>query len=173
MRRRDAGFTLIELGLILLIMSVVLTLIIPRMMDTSHRQLESQARRLAVIFRNLHDEAILNGRVYRLVYDLNRHRYWVESADQSSDFTGFTRESGVLSGGVSLPEPVGFTDVVLPLTAGQLLEGLGATDFYPDGSIELTVVHLDNGEDVYTLWVEPLSGQVHLAAGYQNLEVPR
>jgi type II secretory pathway pseudopilin PulG len=167
---RSAGFTLIEVGLVLLIMSVVFALTVPRFLSSSRRELEAQARRLAVTVRHLRHEAILSGRTYRLWYDLDGHRYWVESAGANSDFTAFVRESGVLARGVDLPQPVGFTDVVLPLTFGKLFEGIAYTDFFPDGSVELTVIHLDNGEDVYTLRVEPVTGRVYVTAGYQDCD---
>lgn len=165
-----AGFTLIELGLVLLIMSVVFAITVPRFFDSTRRQLEAEARHLAVTFRHLRNEAILNNRTYRLMYDLDQHRYWVESADQTDDGANFVRETGVLARGVALKEPIGFTDIVLPLTFGKLFEGVAYTDFYPDGSAELTVVHLDNGEEVYTLRVEPLTGRVYLTAGYQDFD---
>ena len=49
----ESGFTLIELGLVLLIIGVVLALTIPRLRDRSHAELLSQARRMAVTFRFL------------------------------------------------------------------------------------------------------------------------
>jgi hypothetical protein len=41
------------------------------------------------------------------------------------------------------------------------------TTFYPDGFVDVTVVHIDNGQDVYTLFVSnPLTGQVNLLPNY-------
>jgi hypothetical protein len=79
-------------------------------------------------------------------------------------------DSGPLGRGVTLPEPVGFLDVVLPLTAGKLQDGVAFTDFYPDGYVDLTVIHLDNGFEAYTLRVEPLTGHVYVTAGYQDFD---
>ncbi len=165
------GFTLIEMGLVLLIMSVVFALTVPRLFNTSRRELEAQARRLAVVIRHLRNEAILNGKTYRLMYDLDAHRYWVESADQADDFANFVRETGILAHGVALPEPISLTEVVAPYTAGKVSEGLAYTDFFPDGSVDLTLVHLDNGEEIYTLQVEPVSGRVYLAPYYYTLDI--
>lgn len=164
----DRGFTLIELGLVILILGILLGVVVPRFQDRSHAELVSHTRRLAVTFRFLRHQAILDGRTYRLVYDLDTHRYWSAVADESEDEPPSIARGGPLSREVALPDPVGFSDIVFPLTAGKLLEGVGWTHFYPDGYVDLTVLHLDNGEEAYTLRVEPLTGNVYVTAGYQD-----
>ena len=76
----------------------------------------------------------------------------------------------MLARGVNLPEPIGFSDIELPMVAGKLYEGVAYTHFYPDGYVDLTVIHLDNGQDVYTLYVDPLTGRVSITAGYQEFD---
>ena len=168
-RARSGGFTLIEVALVLLIMGVVLGLMVPRLRDPAHSELVSHARRLAVTLRFVRHEAILNGRTYRLNYDLDEHRYWVTSAEGDDDLQGFVGETGILARSVILPPPLGFSDVVLPWTVGRIQEGQGFTTFYPDGVADLTLVHLDNGQEVYTLLVDPITGYVSVAAGYHEL----
>ncbi len=167
-----AGFTLIEIGLVILVIGVVLGLIIPRLRDQSHSELVSHARKLAVTIRFLRNEAILSGRTYRLNYDLDQQRYWATSADADTDpeSSNFVRESGVLAKGVTLPPPVGISDVTLPLIAGKLQTGIAYTHFYPDGYVDLTILHIDNGQDAYTLRIDSLSGRVYLTAGYQDFD---
>ncbi len=171
-RRRgaQAGFTLIELGLVILIILVVLGLVVPRFRDRSYAELVSNARKLAVTMRYLRQEAILNGRTYRLNYDLDQQRYWVTSADEGDDLSEFVRETGVLARGVSLPPSVVISDVVLPLSVGKLYEGLVFTHFYPDGLVDLTVIHLDNGQEAFTLRVDALTGRVYVTGGYQDFD---
>src|SRR5690349_15636322 len=83
--RGAAGFTLIEIGLVLLIIGIVITLVVPHFTDQSRAALVSQTRKLATVFRFLQDEAVLNGRVYRLNFDLDQQRYFVTSADGDAD----------------------------------------------------------------------------------------
>lgn len=167
---QESGFTLIELGLVLLIIGVVLALTIPRFQDRSHAELLSQARRMAVTFRFLRQEAILDGRTYRLNYDLDQQRYFVTQAQNGPGQAAFVPAEGILSHGVTLPAPVAISDVSLPLIAGKLHEGVAYTHFYPDGYVDLTVVHMDNGQEAYTLRVDPLSGRVYVTAGYQDFD---
>jgi general secretion pathway protein H len=197
----QAGFTLIELGLVLLIIAVALTFIVPRFRDQSHVELLSQTRRLATLFRFLQHEAILNGRVYQLNFDLDQQRYFVTSADaaaldaaadaaaagaddedagdmaaQEEAFldpaagAGMQRETGILARDIVLPNTVQIADVDLPTTMGKVYEGPAFVNFYPDGYIDPAFVHLDNGQEVYTLYVsDGITGRAYVVSGYLEL----
>jgi general secretion pathway protein H len=168
--RRQDGFTLIELGLVLLIIAVVVALVVPRFRDQSHVELIEQTRKLAATFRFLQDEAVLNGRVYRLNFDLDQQRYFVTSADEGAAIGDFQRESGVLAHGSAMPSNLQIADVDVPSSGGKLYQGVAYTHFYPDGYVDATVVHLDNGQEVYTLYVpQPLTGRAYVASGYLDL----
>jgi prepilin-type N-terminal cleavage/methylation domain-containing protein len=170
LRGRDpAGFTLLEVTLVLLILAVMLGVVVPRLRDTARARLESEVRKLAVTVRHIRHEAILNGRTYRLNYSIEDGRYWVTSADADDDFGAFLPESGILGRPVRLKSPVGFSDLVLPDTFGLVQEGYGFTDFHPDGWVDLTLLHLDNGQESYTVFVDSLTGQVSIAPGYHEL----
>jgi general secretion pathway protein H len=173
--RPDAGFTLIEIGLVLLIIAIAVTLVVPRFRDQSHAELISQTRKLATTFRFLQQEAILNGRVYRLNFDLDQQRYFVTSAEESGELGGgFAPETGILARDVALPASLQIADVDVPLVSGKLYEGVAFTHFYPDGYVDATVVHLDNGQEVYTLYVDqPLTGRAYVASGYLDLGTGR
>lgn len=165
--RRDAGFTLIEIGLVILIIGLVLALAIPRFRDQGRAELMSQARKLAATFRFLQQEAILNGRVYRLNYDLDQQRYFVTEADFGDAFLPTT---GILAKDVTLPSTVQLADIDVPDFGGKIYEGAGYTHFFPDGYVDPTVVHLANGEEAYTLYVpNGLTGRAYVAAGYLDL----
>ena len=168
--RRQDGFTLIELGLVLLIIAIVVALVVPRFRDQSHVQLIEQTRKLAATFRFLQDEAVLNGRVYRLNFDLDQQRYFVTSAEEGDDMTAFQQESGILAHGSAMPSNLQIADVDVPAAGGKLFQGVAFTHFYPDGYVDPTVVHLDNGQEVYTLYVpQPLTGRAYVASGYLDL----
>ncbi len=186
--KNQAGFTLIELGLVILIIGTMIAIAIPRFGNRSYKQLGSETRKLALAFRYLRHAAILKGRSHRLVYDLDNHKYWAEVAevtspepsaeDDEDDFESelfaddeeeerFTRDDDGPLGERRFPDPIVFSDVNLPLIAGTLYEGQVYSTFYPDGSVDVSVVHLDNGEDVYTLYVvNGITGQVFVEPGY-------
>jgi len=174
---------------VLLILGVMLAIAIPRLGNRAYAQLSSETRKMALAFRYLRHAAILNGRSYRLMYDIDSRMYWAEvgevdapELDEEDEEEGFDEEQffadaepqerfrrdtdGPL-GIRKLPEPIGFSDINLPLVAGKLFEGIAYTTFYPDGYVDVSVVHLDNGQDVFTLYVlNPITGQVFVEPGY-------
>ncbi len=194
--RAQAGFTLLEISLVLLIFGIVLSFVIPRLRDPSQLELSSNVRRLALKVRFLRGEAILNGRIYRLNFDLDGQRYWISTEDTVDDTangdtgsgSGLTGSGSGLadsqSGGlalpqdfdptdpigrpVTLPETVAFSDVVLQ-GVGKLSQGQVYTRFFPDGTVDPTVVHMDNGRQAYTLVIWPFTGKVSRFEGYRDV----
>jgi prepilin-type N-terminal cleavage/methylation domain-containing protein len=169
-RSRCAGFTLLEITLVLAIMAVLMALTLPRLRDPARSQLLAQSHRLVLTFRLLRSEAVLSGAAYRLNYDLDQQRYWVTPAEQVADLAAFARDIGSLARGTTLESPVGIMDVVLPTLAGKVAQGQIYTVFYPDGSIDPTVIHLANGKEAYTLWLNPMNGHLRVDPGYHEVE---
>ena len=167
--RGSSGFTLLELSLALLIIAVVLMLAIPRLRDPGRAELVSQARRLVMIYRLLRSEAVLNGQAYRLNYDLSQQRYWV-TGDASADLGDMVHELGSLARGTKLDGQVSIVDIVLPTLAGKINQGQIYTVFYPDGSVDPTVIHLASPREAYTLWLNPMNGRLNIAVGYHDVE---
>ena len=169
--RGSSGFTLLELTLVLVIMTVVFALVMPRLRDPGRAELESQSHHLVLTFRLLRSEAVLSGNAYRLNYDLDQQRYWVTPEDTSSvDLADFARNIGALARGTTLERPVAITDIVLPTLAGKVSQGQIYTVFYPDGSVDPTVIHMANGRDAFTLWLNPMNGRLTMDSGYREVQ---
>lgn len=147
-----------------------MALTVPRLRDPGRSQLMAQSHRLVLTFRLLRSEAVLSGAAYRLNYDLDQQRYWVTPAEQVTDLAAFARDIGSLARGTTLETPIGIMDVVLPTLAGKVAQGQIYTVFYPDGSIDPTVIHLANGKEAYTLWLNPMNGRLRMDPGYHEVE---
>ena len=145
-------------------------LVLPRLRDPGRSKLLAQAHRLVLTFKLLRSEAVLSGAAYRLNYDLDQQRYWVTPAEQVVDLAAFARDIGSLARGTNLETPIGIMDVVLPTMAGKVAQGQIYTVFYPDGSIDPTVIHLANGKEACTLWLNPMNGGLHMDLGYHEVE---
>lgn len=163
------GFTLLEIALVLLILGVAMSFAMPRFRDPSRLDLSSNVRRLATTFRLLRNEAIMNGHTYRLNYDLDQQRYWISIEEGGRNTADLLQNAGPLARPVRLPDTVAFSDVVLQ-SIGKLNQGQVFTRFFPDGFVDPTIVHMDNGREAYTLNVWPLTGQVTIYEGYRDLE---
>jgi hypothetical protein len=148
---------------------VVLALVVPRLREPGRAELDAQAHRLVLVFRLLRSQAILNGAAYRLNYDLDQQRYWVTPGDQTFELADFVRDFGSLARATRLQDPVVMMDVVLPTLAGKIAQGQIYTTFYPDGSIDATVIHLGNGRQAYTLY-RTEAGRLRVTDGYREVD---
>ena len=129
----------------------MMMLVVPRLRDRGSAELESHAKKLSLAFRLLRSEAVLNGTAYRMNYDLDQQLYWVSPHDASTDLVEFAVDIGNLSKGHRIEEPAGIVDVMLPTLGANVTEGQIYTVFYPDGTIDPTIIHLTNGTEDYTL----------------------
>ncbi len=167
MTSRSGGFTLLELSLVLLLLSVMLVVALPRFRDRDRAELLAHAHRLELTFRFLRNQAVLSGVAYRLHFDLDQQRYWVALDEAGTmDLAQFVSEVGSLARGVRLGEAVVITDVSLPLEGIKVAQGSLYTVFYPDGSVEPTVVHLATAREAYTMWFDPRSQRLRGRSGY-------
>jgi len=153
-----------------LIIAVVLMLVMPRFRDPGRANLLAQSHRLELTFRLLRSQAVLNGDTYRLNFDLDQQRYWATPGGQSADLGQFARDLGSLARATQFESPIGMTDVVLPTLAGKVANGQIYTAFYPDGSVDPTVIHLSNGAEAYTLWLNPTGWRLKTEPGYHDVQ---
>ena len=166
-RRSQGGFTLIELTLVIAIIAVLLGLAIPRLRDTTATELRSQSHRLAMTFKLVRDEAILQGIPFQLNFDLDQQRYWITSADPLGGSDVASSTLGRLARGFSFGRDVGIADVMLPAAGAKVNQGRIYTIFYPDGTVDPTVIHLaSTGNDAYTLHLNPMTSRLEMTQGY-------
>jgi general secretion pathway protein H len=165
-RHPQAGFTLIELGLVMLIIGVAIAVIVPRFQDQSRAELTSQTRKLATTFRFLQHEAILNGRVYRLNYDLDQQPISSPRPRRAMRSAASSRRAASCAGTWRCRARQ-ISDVDRRPSAASS-EGVAFTQFYPDGYVDPTVVHLDNDQEVYTS-MSPTGATAYVQAGYLDL----
>lgn len=97
---RQAGFTLLEIILVLAIFGAIAAVILPNVGLTIGSRMSMGLRELAGTIRATYDNSILTGRVNRLVINLRTNEYWVEEAPfgfsgrpsaQSSDGSAFAQ----------------------------------------------------------------------------------
>ena len=77
--RRARGFTLVEILLVLAIIGMVMALGLPAIQRVTYQRVNSTTRKFVGLIRTIRNDAVLLNNIYRLVIDLDRKLYWVES----------------------------------------------------------------------------------------------
>ncbi|HSZ23642.1 MAG TPA: type II secretion system protein [Candidatus Sulfotelmatobacter sp.] len=159
------GFTLLELAVVIFIMGLMLTLALPYLGGFRQAALKSQARRLAGRATYMFDEATGHKLVLRLIFDIDDNGYAVAQLDPYAVKPVFAPDNSIQGHQVLLPAAIRIRDVTVE-GIGTINKGVIATNFYPEGYVDATVVHLEDASgNVMTLEFSPLTGQVAIING--------
>ena len=159
------GFTLLELAVVIFIMGLMLTLALPYLGGFREAALKSQARRLAGRATYMFDEATGHKLVLRLIFDIDNNGYAAAQLDPFAVQPVFAPDNSLSGKPVILPAAIRIRDVTVE-GVGTVNRGTVAVNFYPEGYVDATVVHLEDASgDVMTLEFSPLTGQVAIVAG--------
>lgn len=162
---RAAGFTLLELAIVLFIIGLVMTIAMPYFGGLQGAQLRSEARRLASRVNYLYQEAGAQKVLLRITFDLDHNAYSISRLDPFALKPAFMPEGGPAGVNVTLPAGVRLRDVWVE-GAGIFRRGAVSSQFYPGGSVDATVVHLaDDKGTVLTLAINSFSGRVAIVRG--------
>ena len=82
LRHRRAGLTLIELVIVVSLLALMVTIVVPSVINIIGANLRSTAGEVAGAIRFTYDLAARKNVPFRLVFDLDEQAYWVESASE-------------------------------------------------------------------------------------------
>jgi type II secretion system protein H len=164
-RCNAAGFTLIELAVVLFLMALMALLIVPSMTGFHTSRLKHESRRLAGRASFLYEQAAAGKLVLRLTFNLDAQGYSVSRLDPHSANPVFVPDLEAGAAPVELPSDVRLRDVTVE-GQGTVTRGMAKCNFYPEGYVDATVIHLiDSGGTVFTLSFQPLTGRVSITRG--------
>jgi prepilin-type N-terminal cleavage/methylation domain-containing protein len=159
------GFTLLEIAVVIFIMGLMLTLATPYLGGFHGAQLKSEARRLAGRASYLYDEASNQKVIYKMTFDLDHNGYYVTRLDPYGPVPKFIPFIGPWGGVVTMPPGLKLRDVSVEGIGGTRV-GAISCHFYPDGSVDATVIHMIAASgQVMTLSFNPLTGNVGIVSG--------
>jgi len=161
-RASCAGFTLIELVVVIAIVASVLLIAFPGMSVLESYGFRSDARRIAGLFRYLDDTATTEGRYYRVWFYPEKEILRVET---SSDGEGFVASKDHDISGFSLGKSTEIEDIVIA-GLGRIAKGEAAVVFNPSAGADPFSLHLRRGDEELTLRYNPYSGKVKIIKGH-------
>jgi prepilin-type N-terminal cleavage/methylation domain-containing protein len=161
----DKGFTLIELIVVIALIAIFFSFAIPKLGDVTEADLRRNIRHLTGTISYLRDEAMMKKREFRLNYNIAMNEYWATEVVKSGTQAEVKRLETVFVNKNKLHGDIRFKDIAIPGHQGSVEEFF--TQFYPNGWVEKTVIHLQKGDDkYYTLIIMPLTGKVKVHEGY-------
>jgi prepilin-type N-terminal cleavage/methylation domain-containing protein len=160
-----AGFTLLELAVVLLIIGLIMAIAMPQFGMLRGAELRSEARRLAARCHYLYEEAGAQKVLLRMNLDLNHGSYFVTRLDPFAPEPSFTPEKGPAGGVVTMPADVRVRDVWVE-GSGLFRTGMVICQFYPAGIADAAVIHLlDRNGAVMTVGIDPFDGATAIISG--------
>lgn len=160
----QSGFTLVELGIVLLLIGLFAGMTVPMLTGIGEDALKSSARRLAGTVKYLFNEAALDGLEYRLVFDLDRQTVHARRKEANSELV----EIEGAGARRRLKGDVRFRDVEVT-ARGKSTSGEVEIAILPVGWLDETVIHLeDEDKQVLTLRIMPLTGTTEIHEGYRE-----
>jgi general secretion pathway protein H len=160
------GFTLIELIVVLVIVSIAAALVAPRLPATESMELKSSARATATMLRYLGERSTGSKNIYRLRINMADNSLSVTRKLPSGD--EIPPDDSLLSRKV-LARGITIADLESP-RIGKVTEGEVTVDFGAGGLSEFLTLHLCAAKgECYTVAGYPQGGKVKLLSGYQEV----
>lgn len=158
----NKGYTLIELSIIMILLGIVLLIAIPKLGLLEDSKLRGTSRKLAGTIQSLFDESVMKKVSYQLVFDITERRYYILEKNpdvETSEVVDLTNKYKML------PEKIIIKDIETELNK-KATDGQVTLQFYPDGFMDKSVIHISDGKKDYTLTTTPLTGKVKILEGY-------
>ncbi len=146
------GFTLIELMVVMLLISIVLAVAIPRFEGGVFEDPTKKLSRWMInTVRTLRSQAIQQQKLQSLVVDLSNHKMWVSNEEMGEEaFTAAEENARALPGNMRI------VDVQFPGTE-PVTSGTAQINFYPAGFSDHVLIHLENDDaERFSYLVQPL-----------------
>ncbi|MCZ6793981.1 MAG: prepilin-type N-terminal cleavage/methylation domain-containing protein [Planctomycetota bacterium] len=168
--RRQAGFTLIELMVVMLLLGVAFTYgIINIDLLVPSASLDKAARDIGGMLRRLRSLAVFHGRSYKLEYDLDEHRYRVFRPTSKTE-----QEEGmpeiVETDWFTLPDEISFENLQFS-DKDEISGGTMEIEFTAKGAVVGHLVHLISSKITheerkrFTVELNPITGLVSYTRG--------
>ena len=183
--RTSAGFTLIEIMIVMAVITAVLAFGAPKMFSNAS-QMRSAIRKLAVLSREIRNVSRLTNTTGRLVIQMDDekgHTYWIESApgnamalsedaqknldsmtsmqrEDQGEKEQFAVDTRIVKSPVQLPRGLFFTDVEYGNKKEPVTKGKTYIHFFPHGLSEEVAIHVSDKKTLnWTITVHPLTGR--------------
>jgi len=162
----EAGFTLVEMLAVIVIMGLIATMVTVNWHAMLPKaELNSAVRTLAAAIQSAHSEAISRNAVYRIEYDLDKHRYRINTPFKQGGGMAARDEDRFSLPWTALPQSVHFSH--LQIDGVDYTNGMAFVRFDPLGAASEHVIMLVQKpyDNYYTIEVQALTGLIDYHEG--------
>lgn len=169
-RNPDSGFTLIELTVVLLILSVIIGLVLPKIGNAVYSSdLKHSIRQIRAILSVARSNATMERIPRRVACDIPKGEIRIER-EISEDGDGqsiihYEKDNSILIQTYKFPKGIRIEDVITE-TGDKELDGVAYLRIGTNGMIAGNIMHLMKGDEKYTLFINPLTGNTTIEEGY-------
>lgn len=158
----DKGFTLVELMMVMLLITIVLAVAMPRFEGGVFEDPTNKLSRWMINnVRTLRSQAVQQQTIKTLVVDLDNHKLWVASDDMDPEATGAPGPKALV-----LPDDIRIVDLQFPASE-SITSGTAQINFYPAGFSDHALLHLENdAAERFCYHVQPLLPKVKFIQGW-------
>jgi prepilin-type N-terminal cleavage/methylation domain-containing protein len=158
---RSRGFTLIEMVIVMIILSLLAVLVTPRLAKTlQHMEVRGAAKKISAILRNCRSESVNKNRIYSASFDAASRLLSVQSTEEGD-------EKSKVEHSYALPEEI----EVEKIEPGKTLfeSSLPTFEFYPTGGSNGGTALIRRVESrAYLILVDSLTGTVKVEEAKQQ-----
>jgi prepilin-type N-terminal cleavage/methylation domain-containing protein len=160
--QKNAGFTLIELIVVMTLMGLMLFFTLPRLGDNPFLEDSKQSSRWLIRkVQSLKESAIRDQKQYSLHFDLGSGRIWETNESMSPEDI----ENAALNKSYTLPEELRIIDIEYP-QKGKIYTGRAEINFYRAGYTDKALVHMQEGDSYLSFLIEPFLSNVQFFESY-------
>ena len=188
---KQKAFSLLEILVAMTLVALFTAVFLSDSINIFRESLESYTRKCVNIFRDSRDQAILNGTVVRIRFDIDNQSYWVEEAPpdfllpksnpdaervpvEDTDDDSIKKPSSpfklidrITKKAQKIPEGIRLVSAVSARVQGTIQDGLVEIYFFPHGAGETAVLHLQDEEgNKRSLVIQPITGKTKIEAGF-------
>jgi prepilin-type N-terminal cleavage/methylation domain-containing protein len=159
MSRPGKGFTLLELMVVMLLISIVLAISIPKFGGGPFQDpVKKLSRWMINTVKTLRSAAIQQQKTQGLIIDLSNRRMWLVNDAMDEEAV----QAAASNKAMTLPDAIRYMDVQFPQQE-RISSGTAEVRFYPAGYSDQVLIHLETDDDEKLSYlVEPLLPKVKI-----------
>lgn len=200
MKKKEEGFSLLEIVVVIAIIGTVMALAIP-MLSNKRQQTSQIFRTITVKFKEVRNRAKLYNSTYRFAFRLteNDQAYWVEKSsnitlidkkaleeirekeksqfraddkkDEEAPPPAFEADTAFLKKELTLPKGYRFKQIESGSLDQIITDGTAYIHFFPQGNIEPSAIQIeDPKKNIWTLVFNTITGQADIISEAKTLK---